>query len=66
MDYNLDGRSVFDLTSVQVNVPVDAARFAKRAPPAPPPPTKPGCPSGDLLVAQGGTPDTAALLSPRR
>jgi photosynthetic reaction center cytochrome c subunit len=31
-----DGRSVFELTSVQVNVPVDAARFAKPAPPAPP------------------------------
>ena len=33
-----DGRSVFDLTSVQVNVAVDAARFAKPAPPAAPKP----------------------------
>jgi outer membrane lipoprotein-sorting protein len=31
----LDGRSNFELTEVQVNVSVDAARFAKPAPPAP-------------------------------
>lgn len=28
-----DGRSIFELDSVQVNVPIDAARFAKPAPP---------------------------------
>jgi outer membrane lipoprotein-sorting protein len=33
-----DGRSVFELSSVQVNVPIDAARFAKPAPPTPPRP----------------------------
>ena len=31
-----DGRTVFQLDSVQVNTAVDAARFAKPKPPAPP------------------------------
>jgi len=30
----LDGRETFELTDVQVNVPVDASRFAKPAPPS--------------------------------
>jgi hypothetical protein len=32
-----DGRSSVDLTAVQQNVPVDAVRFAKPAPPVAPP-----------------------------
>ena len=37
-----DGRSSVDLTAVQQNVPADAARFAKPAPPvAPPAPAQP-------------------------
>ena len=35
-----DGRSSVDLTAVQQNVPVDAARFAKPAPPVAPPPAR--------------------------
>jgi hypothetical protein len=31
----LDGRSTIALTSIQANVPIDAAKFAKPAPPAP-------------------------------
>ena len=31
-----DGRTVFELSSVQVNASIDATRFAKPAPPAPP------------------------------
>jgi photosynthetic reaction center cytochrome c subunit len=32
----LDGRSTFELSDVQPNVPIDAAKFAKPAPPAVP------------------------------
>ena len=35
-----DGRSSVDLTAVQQNVPVEAARFAKPAPPVAPPPAR--------------------------
>ena len=35
-----DGRSSVDLTAVQQNVPVDAARFAKPAPPVAPQPAR--------------------------
>jgi photosynthetic reaction center cytochrome c subunit len=31
-----DGRSIIELRSVELNVPIDAAKFAKPAPPAPP------------------------------
>ena len=31
-----DGRSVIEIRSVELNVPIDAAKFAKPAPPAPP------------------------------
>jgi outer membrane lipoprotein-sorting protein len=31
-----DGRTLFELKSVQLNAPIDAARFAKPAPPVPP------------------------------
>jgi photosynthetic reaction center cytochrome c subunit len=31
----VDGRSLYELTDVKLNVPVDAAKFAKPAPPAP-------------------------------
>jgi photosynthetic reaction center cytochrome c subunit len=31
----VDGRSVTELSSIQLNVPIDAAKFAKPAPPAP-------------------------------
>ena len=31
----VDGRSVTELSSIQMNVPIDAAKFAKPAPPAP-------------------------------
>jgi outer membrane lipoprotein-sorting protein len=33
-----DGRTVFQLDSVQVNTAVDASKFAKPKPPAPPKP----------------------------
>jgi len=36
-----DGRTTFDLKDVQVNVPIDAARFARPSPPMAPAPTKP-------------------------
>ena len=36
-----DGRTKFELSSVQVNANVDASRFAKPAPPATPPPQGP-------------------------
>jgi hypothetical protein len=29
----LDGRSSYDFTNIQTNVPIDAAKFAKPAPP---------------------------------
>jgi outer membrane lipoprotein-sorting protein len=35
-----DGRSNIELVDVQRNVPIDAAKFAKPAPPGPPPATK--------------------------
>jgi hypothetical protein len=31
----VDGRSVTELNSIQLNVPIDAAKFAKPLPPAP-------------------------------
>ena len=31
-----DGRSIIELRSVELNAPIDAARFAKPAPPGPP------------------------------
>jgi hypothetical protein len=33
----LDGRENFELSEIQPNMPIDAAKFAKPAPPAPPP-----------------------------
>jgi photosynthetic reaction center cytochrome c subunit len=33
----LDGREAFELSDVRPNVPIDAAKFARPAPPAPPP-----------------------------
>jgi photosynthetic reaction center cytochrome c subunit len=35
-----DGRSITELKEIQLNVPIDAARFGKPAPPVPPKPTK--------------------------
>lgn len=35
-----DGRTVFELSSIQINTAVDAARFAKPAPPKPPAPAR--------------------------
>jgi photosynthetic reaction center cytochrome c subunit len=37
----LDGRSTFELSDVQLNASIDAARFARPAPPAPPKTTTP-------------------------